>query len=356
MIDVINNRKIPFWISGAFFVVSVALLLFVGLKPGMDFTGGSLIEVTFAEHRPTITEVQDALQSIDLGNVVVQPTNEMGMILKTRFVSEEEHQQILENLQKAFEVVGNDVPTEEQLTQEGYSGVVLTNKEGEEQTLVKDKDGNFISPEDLVTKNKITEERVETIGPAISSHLRTRAVKAVIIVMVVIILYVAYAFRRVSKPVSSWKYGMTAIIALIHDVLVILGTFALLGNLLNVEVDVMFVTATLTALAFSVHDTIVLFDRVREVKRRQPKDDFETVMNTAINSTLVRSLSTSLSIAFVLIALLVLGGTVIRWFVVALLVGTISGAYSSPFTAAPLTVFWHRWKKNKSATTRSRNT
>ncbi|PIR04004.1 MAG: protein translocase subunit SecF [Candidatus Magasanikbacteria bacterium CG11_big_fil_rev_8_21_14_0_20_39_34] len=347
MIDVINNRKIPFWISGAFFVVSVALLLFVGLKPGMDFTGGSLIEVTFAEHRPTITEVQDALQSIDLGNVVVQPTNEMGMILKTRFVSEEEHQQILENLQKAFEVVGNDVPTEEQLTQEGYSGVVLTNKEGEEQTLVKDKDGNFISPEDLVTKNKITEERVETIGPAISSHLRTRAVKAVIIVMVVIILYVAYAFRRVSKPVSSWKYGMTAIIALIHDVVITMGVFVILGKYFDVEVDIPFIVALLTILGYSVNDTIVVFDRIRENLIRFGSNKFIENINKGINQTFVRSINTSLTTLVVLVALFLFGGDSIHYFSLALIIGILLGTYSSIFLASPLLVVWQNWSQKR---------
>jgi preprotein translocase subunit SecF len=148
-------------------------------------------------------------------------------------------------------------------------------------------------------------------------------------------------------------YGVTAIVALFHDLLVILGAFVFLGLWFGVEVDIMFVTAALTALAFSVYDTIVIYDRVREGLRRNPNTDFKEVVNLAINGTLVRSLSTSLSILFVLVSMAVLGGKVIFWFVIALIIGTISGSYSSPFLAAPLLTVWHDFihRKKKARTT-----
>ncbi|PIZ46173.1 protein translocase subunit SecF [candidate division WWE3 bacterium CG_4_10_14_0_2_um_filter_41_14] len=302
MINFIKRTNLFLIISSVTIVVSLLLVLVFGLKPGIDFTGGTVVQISGVTTQDGSEVSKDEVSHIlsDQGvDVVSVITTSTGFELRFKETSQEQW-----------------TPVSDVFAQT-YAGYV--------------------------------QDSFQTVGPVLGQELVRKTLFAVILSSISLLFYIAWRFK-------DRVFGIAAVIALIHDVLVILGTFALLGNLLNVEVDVMFVTATLTALAFSVHDTIVLFDRVREVKRRQPKDDFETVMNTAINSTLVRSLSTSLSIAFVLIALLVLGGTVIRWFVVALLVGTISGAYSSPFTAAPLTVFWHRWKKNKSATTRSRNT
>ncbi len=173
----------------------------------------------------------------------------------------------------------------------------------------------------------------ETVGPIFGRELLQKTAVAVALAALLLMVYITWRFR-------DRKFGVTAIVAMAHDVLVILASFAVFGHLWGVEVDIMFVTATLTALAFSVHDTVVLYDRIRETLARHPKDEFDQVLNMAINSTLVRSLSTSLSLIFVLTALLLLGGAVIRWFVVALLIGTLTGVYSSPFTAAPLLAVW----------------
>lgn len=194
-------------------------------------------------------------------------------------------------------------------------------------------DINFLS-------NNSKELSYEDVGPIIGSETSINALKALIIASVLIVLYITWSFRSVPKPASSFRFGICAIIALIHDVLVVVGTFAILGYFLKVEVDSLFVTALLTIIGFSVHDTIVVFDRIRENLRKMGSANFANVVNESILQTLVRSLRTSLTVILVLVALLLFGGESIRWFVVALLVGVTSGTYSSIFNAAPLLVLW----------------
>lgn len=186
----------------------------------------------------------------------------------------------------------------------------------------------------------LKQEQYETVGPTIGSEITLNAIKAIIISSILIILYITWSFRKVPKPTSSFRFGVSAIIALIHDVLVLLGVFSLLGHFYGVEIDSLFVTAILTVIGFSVHDTIVVFDRIRENLKRMGGDDFDKVVNDSILQTLDRSLNTSLTVVLVLVALLLFGGESIRWFVVALLIGIISGTYSSIFNAAPLLVLW----------------
>ena len=184
----------------------------------------------------------------------------------------------------------------------------------------------------------------ENVGPVIGSETAANALKALIIASILIVLYITWSFRSVPKPASSLRFGICAIIALIHDVLVVVGIFAILGYFLKVEVDSLFVTALLTIIGFSVHDTIVVFDRIRENLLRFGSTDFSYVVNESILQTLVRSLRTSLTVILVLIALLLFGGESIRWFVVALLIGVTSGTYSSIFNASPLLVLWQELK------------
>lgn len=192
-------------------------------------------------------------------------------------------------------------------------------------------------------KEKIGEfkqEQYETVGPIIGSEITLNAVKALFISSMLIVLYITWSFRKVPKPTSSFRFGVSAIIALIHDVLILLGVFSILGHFYAVEIDSLFVTAILTVIGFSVHDTIVVFDRIRENLKRMGGEDFPKVVNDSILQTLDRSLNTSLTVVLVLVALLLFGGESIRWFVVALLIGIISGTYSSIFNAAPLLVLW----------------
>ncbi len=266
-------------------IVSLAAIFGFGLKPAIDFTGGTIIEVTSESLRNG--DWNDVVRSVflDAGVEVgaVQTSADKNIVIKTKEIDQTKWSEIQAKL----------------------------------------KEGN----PDLI------EASFETIGPTLGRELLNKTLMAILLASVALLVYIGWRF-------SERVYGVTAVVAMVHDVLVILGVFALLGHYLGVEVDVMFVTAALTTLAFSVHDTIVLYDRVRETLRRSPNDDFETVVNTAINATMVRSLSTTLTIIFVLVALLLLGGENIRWFVVALLVGTVTGVYSSPFIATQLLAAW----------------
>lgn len=199
-------------------------------------------------------------------------------------------------------------------------------------------------------KNKLgdfKQEQYETIGPTIGSETTLNAIKALVIASILIVLYITWSFRKVPKPTSSFRFGVSAIVALIHDVLVLLGIFSILGHFLGVEVDSLFLTAALTVIGFSVHDTIVVFDRIRENLRRLGGENFSEVVNDSILQTFDRSLNTSLTVILVLVALLLFGGETIRWFVVALLVGVISGTYSSIFNAAPLLVVWNDFSQKR---------
>lgn len=187
------------------------------------------------------------------------------------------------------------------------------------------------------------ETSYETIGPTIGRELRAKAVSATILVLIGILIYVTWAFRRVSVgPVRAWVYGASTIVALVHDVFIVVGTFALLGHYAGVEVDSLFVTALLTVLGFSVHDTIVVFDRIRERLLTSASSSFEETVNASLNQTLARSLNTSLTTLFVLLALYLFGGESIRHFTLALLIGITAGTYSSLFVASPLLVLWER--------------
>lgn len=190
----------------------------------------------------------------------------------------------------------------------------------------------------------------ETVGPTVGSETTINAIKAVVLSSVLIVLFIAWSFRKVPKPASSIRFGICAIVALLHDVLILLGVFSLLGHFFNVEIDSLFVTAILTVIGFSVHDTIVVFDRIRENLRRMPGISFAKVVNESIIQTLGRSLNTSLTVILVLLTLLLFGGESTKWFIVALLVGVISGTYSSIFNAAPLLVLWDELGRKRKAT------
>ena len=195
--------------------------------------------------------------------------------------------------------------------------------------------------------NTMREDRFETIGSAVSKQMRTRALWAIILVNLGIIIYIAYAFRVVSRPVASWKYGALAILALVHDVLLVLGVFSLLGHMYGTEVDIPFVVALLTVLGYSVNDTIVVYDRVRENLLRHSADNFSDTVNNGLNQTLMRSINTTMKTTLPLFALYFLGGSTINSFVLALIIGIISGAYSSIFIATPMLVLVEKWQHKK---------
>jgi preprotein translocase subunit SecF len=271
---------------------AISLAVF-GLKPGIDFTGGTMIEFSFSKERPTSEQVEAVYQAVvQGGEVFVQKTGDRNLIVRSSFLNEDQHKNILEKIKKDFGVDGNEV----------------------------------------------REEQVEAVGAVVSQQLRSKAVWAIILVNLSIIAYLAYAFRKISRPVASWKYGLMAIVALVHDVLLVLGVFALLGHYRGVEVDIAFVVAVLTVLGYSVNDTIVVYDRIRENLMHHTAGTFAEVVNRGLNETLMRSLNTTFTVLLPLIALLVWGGSSIHSFVLALLIGMASGAYSSIFIAAPLLV------------------
>lgn len=306
MIGIIQNKKVSFTISGIVFVASIAIMLIFGFNTGIDFTGGSLMEITFNAERPSTAEVQESVAHLDLGKVTIQSLDEDAMLLRMRFLNEDEHQQVLGAIRESFaveEVEGNAPP--------------------------------------------VREDRFETIGPAISSQLKNRSISAAIAVMLAIILYVGYAFRKVSKPVASWKYGLTAIIAVVHDVVITLAIISLLGRYAGVEIDIPTVVALLTILGYSVNDTIVVFDRVRENLIKRGSSEFAETVNIGVNETIIRSINTSLTTLFVLGALYVFGGESIKHFSLTLIVGIVLGTYSSIFLASPLLVVWEEMKKRR---------
>ena len=189
---------------------------------------------------------------------------------------------------------------------------------------------------------EFSEKRFDAIGPTIGQELKRKSIYAIIFVLVLIVLYIAWAFRKVSKPIASWKYGVVAVTALFHDVLIPTGLFSVLGKFAGAEVDTLFVTALLTILGFSVHDTIVVFDRVRENLRNSLGRgvDFSAIVEQSIKETIVRSINTSLTVILSLLAVFLFGGESIRYFTLTLIIGVVIGTYSSIFIASPLLVTW----------------
>ena len=292
--NIIGRKYIFLPISGILVLASLVAIAVWGLKPGIDFTGGSLLEVEFMGPRPEVSEIRKMLEGQDLGNIIIQPTEERGVILRFRHIDENTHQDILKNLSGA------------------------------------------------------SEKRFDTIGPTIGQELKQKSILALALAALAIVLYIAFAFRQVSKPVSSWKYGIAAIVALAHDVVIPTGVFSALGHFRGVEIDTLFITALLTILGFSVHDTIVVFDRIREnLRRLKTPEPYEVTVNRSVNETVARSINTSLTVLLVLFAVMVLGGETTKYFALVLILGIIFGTYSSIFVASPLVVIWSKWTRSK---------
>ncbi len=296
---IIKYRKLWLIISGAITIISILALAIWGLKPGIDFTGGSLLEVKYNGAQPTVSEIQDSLKGADISSLIVQPTDKSSIILRFQETSQEKHLAVLSAL-KAAEFA----------------------------------------------KGGLDEIRFEAIGPSVGEELRSKSFWVIFLVLMIIILYVSMAFGKVSKPVASWKYGLIAIIALFHDILITSGIFALLGHFYGMEVNAPFVVALLTVLGYSIHDTIVVFDRTRE---NLPKShsSFADTVDHSLNQTFVRSINTVITVQLSLLAVLIFGGESIRDFVLALMVGITCGAYSSLFVASPLLVYFEQWQKRK---------
>jgi len=281
--NLLKYRYLYFAISLLFLIPGIFSLFKYGLKPSIDFVGGALIEIKLPENTNLTFAQVDELVDEEFGLSAVQKSGDSQFMIKSKEVSEEQK---------------SDLTT--QLTQQYGAAEVL---------------------------------RFESVGPSISKELLSKTIVAIALVSVIIAIYVWRQFKEL-------KFGVTAVMAMFHDSLILLGSFSLLGHFYGVEVDVLFVTAMLTTLSFSVHDTIVVYDRIRELNRKHPRIQFEELANTAVLETLTRSINNSVTIIVMLLALVLLGGSTIKWFSTALLIGAVTGTYSSSFTAVPLLVEW----------------
>lgn len=290
---IVNHRRIFFAITGLILLVSIGAIAFLGLPLSIDFTGGSLVEVSYTAERPALDDLKSRVNQLALGESSLRESGENAILLRTRTLSPEEHDAVLAVLNGAG-------------------------------------------------ANPATELRFNSIGPALGSELGIKALYALVALILSIMLYIAWAFRAVSRPVSSWLYGFAVVLVLVHDVIVPLGFYALLCYFTGAQVDSLFVVALLAILGYSINDTIVIFDRVREHLNRDHsanvKTPFDRIVGDSITETLGRSINTSLTVALALIALAVLGSHVTVNFALVLLVGVIAGTYSSILLAAPLLV------------------
>lgn len=296
--DFIKYRKIYYGFSLIIVFISIFVLLTFGLKLGIDFKGGSILEGNYSKILPANDKIKEVLNKIGLSDSQIQQTDRNSILIRFKEVDEAKHQEI----KSVLENLGKDVNA----------------------------DNNF------------SEISFESLGPAIGRELKMDTLKAIILVLVLIFAYIAYAFRGVSYPLKSWKYGVVTLVTLFHDIIIPLGAFALLGVYKNIEINISFVAAILTVLGYSVHDTIIVFDRIRENLSRAKKLNFEEVINQSLKETFLRSINTSLTVIFVLLVIYFFGGETIKYFSLALLIGIATGTYSSIFIASPLLFTWQK--------------
>lgn len=300
---IIRHRNLFFALTGSLVLASLISLAVFGLRLSIDFTGGTLVGVSYQAGRPPALELDAALKDAGFENYSLREAGEKNVMFRTGSIDNEERK----NLATTFSLDGKYPATIDQLSE---------------------------------------------IGPTIGKELRSKAILSIALVMLCILLFIAFAFRKVSQPVSSWVYGLVALVTLIHDIIVPVGFFALLGHFEGAAVDTLFVTAILTVLGFSVHDTIVVFDRTRENLRlnheKGRKEDFAETAGRSLSQTFTRSINTSLTVVITLLILFFIGPESTRDFALTLLVGIIAGTYSSIFLATPLLVTIERYRgKNK---------
>lgn len=297
---IIKHRNFFFFVSILLVLSSLfSIAFFRPWNMGIEFTGGSLLEVSYPDGRPEAQTLRTNLAALNWTGTQVQETGDTGYIIRTKDLTEPERQQLMS-----------------------------------------------VASDGGATKIDIL--RFNSIGPTIGSELRSKAGWAVLLVILAIVLYIAFAFRGVSHPISSWVYGLVAIVALVHDVLIPAGIYVALGHFsIDVQIDVLFVTAILTVLGFSVHDTIVVFDRTRENLKLRTWKEFDVTVGRSIEQTFARSINTSMTVLLVILALFFVGGETTKNFALTLAIGVVAGTYSSIFVASPLLVAVEQWQRKR---------
>jgi len=290
----LKYRKIYFIFSGVLVLGSLVCLIIFGLKPGIDFTGGSILEVEYIKERPSNKIIREKLADINLGEIYVQPTGERGVILRMKDISEDTHQEVVQKL----------------------------NETGE-----------------------LEERRFEAIGPTIGQELKQKTKIVVILSLLAIVLYIAWAFRRISRPVSSWQYGIASLFCLTHDILIPLGILSVLGKFYGVQINIPVICALLTVIGYAINNVVVVYDRIRENILRFGKLEFTEITNSSINQTLTRQINTSLTTLFPLFFIFFWGGETLKYFALTLILGITVGLYSSIFLATPILVQWLKLRR-----------
>jgi len=298
MIPFLKYRKIYFVFSGILILRSLVSLIIFGLKPGIDFTGGSILELEFKDARPSNQEIRERLANLPLGEVILQPAGEKGLLLRMKDISEDVHQELLSRLNEKW---------------------------GLEQ------------------------KQFELIGSTIGQELKQKTKIVIILAILSMFSYIAIAFSGVPRPIRSWQAGAITIFILFHDVLIPLAVFSLLGKFYGIQITIPVTVALLTVVGYAINNVVVVFDRVREnlfkVSRRGFVETFEEALNSAVNQTLSRQINTSLTTLFPLIFMFFLGGETIKYFALALILGIVTGFYSSIFLATPILISLLKWRK-----------
>lgn len=291
---IINHKKIFIGISSLLVLLSIGSIVFFGLPLSIDFKGGAMTQVSYTDVRPDVSVINESLSGLNLGQTLVQPAGEKDFTIKTKHLTEQERMGLIETLK---------------------------------------------------SKGTLEEKGFTSIGPSVGKGLVRKIILATILVSLIIILFIAYAFRGVSYPVKAWKYGVVAIGTLLHDAIIPVGIFAILAKTLGAEVDTLFVVALLTILGLSISDTIVIFDRVRENLKLKKYATFQETVGRSIDQSFTRSINTGFSVIVVLVILTIFGPSTTRVFAMMLAAGMIFGTYSSIFLASPLLVAWFEKQK-----------
>lgn len=292
--NIVKHRRLFFWITGLVLAGAVAAIIFFGLPLGIDFTGGSLVQISYPDGRPALATIEQEIATVPIGAVSVRESGTSAVIIRSRILEPDEHTAVLTALGK-----------------------------------------------------NTTELSYTSVGPALGNQFAAKALWAILAVALAIMLFIAFAFRKVSRPVPSWMYGIAVVAILLHDIIVPAGFYAILAHFTGVEVDALFITALLALLGYSVNDTIIVFDRIREHlaknQKTNNKENFEDTVGKSISETLTRSINTSLTVVLVLLSLVFFGASATRDFALVMLVGVIAGTYSSILLAAPLLIPFAKW-------------